>query len=228
VTSLAELPEEWLSLSLAFVGGYGDAAGFVLAKTFTGHLTGNLVLAAASVAARDWRTTLIRFLAVGSFLMGILLSLVFGRVAEARRWQPLFPAFAAEVLLIAAGSLALMFHAVFGTETFVLCLSLALGLQNGAFRRVGGVSVHTTYLTGMVTGLMVTETEKLFSQATSVPAGHDARAGLLSGIWVSFFLGAAAGAAMVLRFKEAGMFGIVLVLFVLVIRNWIAARPAHA
>ena len=31
----------WLSCGLAFVGGYGDAASFILAKTFTGHVTGN-------------------------------------------------------------------------------------------------------------------------------------------------------------------------------------------
>src|SRR6202030_4415232 len=38
----------WLSLGLAFVGGYGDAASFVLVKTLTGHVTGNLVLAGCS------------------------------------------------------------------------------------------------------------------------------------------------------------------------------------
>jgi uncharacterized membrane protein YoaK (UPF0700 family) len=65
---LGEPPEEWLSLSLAFVGGYGDAAGFVLAKTFTGHITGNLVLAAVSIASVDWRTTLSRLLAPVLFL----------------------------------------------------------------------------------------------------------------------------------------------------------------
>lgn len=38
--------DTWLSSVLAFVGGYGDADSFVLAKTFTGHVTGSLVLAA--------------------------------------------------------------------------------------------------------------------------------------------------------------------------------------
>ncbi len=32
----------WLSFGLAFVGGYCDAAGYVLARTFTGHITGTL------------------------------------------------------------------------------------------------------------------------------------------------------------------------------------------
>lgn len=50
--------DAWLSFGLAFVGGYCDAASFVLAKTFTGHVTGNLVLGAIAVAARDWRAML--------------------------------------------------------------------------------------------------------------------------------------------------------------------------
>jgi uncharacterized membrane protein YoaK (UPF0700 family) len=45
---------EWLAYGLALVGGYGDAAGFVIAKTFTGHVTGGLVLATIGVAAHDW------------------------------------------------------------------------------------------------------------------------------------------------------------------------------
>jgi hypothetical protein len=36
-------PNEWLSLSLALVGGYADVAGFVIAKTFTGHVTGSVI-----------------------------------------------------------------------------------------------------------------------------------------------------------------------------------------
>ena len=64
----------WLSFGLAFVGGYGDAASFVLAKTFTGHVTGNLVLGAIAVAARDWRATLGHLSAIVTFLIGVLLS----------------------------------------------------------------------------------------------------------------------------------------------------------
>ena len=58
MTSNIRQTDIWLSLGLAFVGGYGDAASFVLAKTFTGHVTGNLVLGAIAVAAQDWRATL--------------------------------------------------------------------------------------------------------------------------------------------------------------------------
>jgi len=119
-----------------------------------------------------------------------------------------------------------MSHATIGIEIFVLCLSLALGLQNGAFRRAGGISVHTTYLTGMITGLMVTEAENLFSTART-PAAHNMKVGLLRGIWVCFFLGAATGAALVFHFKEVGMLGLALVLLILTVRNSISAQPAR-
>jgi uncharacterized membrane protein YoaK (UPF0700 family) len=227
MNSLGEAPKEWLSFSLAFVGGFGDAAGFVLAKTFTGHITGNLVLAAVSLTAADWRTTAARLLAVVFFLAGILLSVFLVRLPATRLLPSLLTAaFAAELILIISSSIALMSHATMGIEIFVLCLSLALGLQNGAFRRAGGISVHTTYLTGMITGLMVTEAENFFSTART-PAAPNLKVGLLYGIWVCFFLGAAAGATLVFHFKEVGMLGLALILLILTVRNSISAQPAR-
>jgi len=51
VPSSIRQTDAWFSFGLSFVGGYGDAASLVLAKTFTGHVTGNLVLGAIAVAA---------------------------------------------------------------------------------------------------------------------------------------------------------------------------------
>jgi uncharacterized membrane protein YoaK (UPF0700 family) len=68
--------EAWLSFRLDFVGGYGDPASFVLAKTFTGHVTGNLVLGAIAVAAHDWRGTVGHVSAIVTFLIGIVLSML--------------------------------------------------------------------------------------------------------------------------------------------------------
>jgi len=82
----------WLSLSLAFVGGYGDAASFVLVKTFTGHITGNLVLAAIAVAAHDWRAMLGPLSAVVTFLIAIFVSVLVVRPLKAWSSWPLLPA----------------------------------------------------------------------------------------------------------------------------------------
>jgi uncharacterized membrane protein YoaK (UPF0700 family) len=107
-----------------------------------------------------------------------------------------------------------------GVELFVIFMSLALGLQNGAFRRVGGISVHTTFLTGMITSLISTETEKYASEVVppSVRA-PDPKISLLCGIWIAFVLGAGTGAAMVLHFKALGMLGAALLLIPLLLRE---------
>ena len=80
------LSDTCLSVGLAFVGGYGDAASFVLAKTFTGHVTG-----ATAVAAQDWRTVLGHLTAIVTFLLGVLLSIVIVRPLRVRPSWPLLP-----------------------------------------------------------------------------------------------------------------------------------------
>ncbi len=217
-------PGEELTYSLAFVGGFGDAAGFVLASTFTGHVTANWVLAAVSLAERHWLDTVIRLSAVGAFLAGIFVSVACARLVASRQRPLLVAALAGELVLMTVGSLTLASTAAASTEIFVLCLSLALGLQNGAFRRVGGVGIHTPYLTGMLTGLTVTESEQLFSQPPSAARTQDHRARLRYGVWISFFLGAGTGAALTLRFREGGMLAVVLVVIVLLART-LLSRP---
>src|SRR5271163_1944638 len=129
-----------------------------------------------------------------------------------------------EVILIAAASLVLASGVAHGVAIFVIFVSLALGLQNGAFRRAGGISVHTTYLTGMLTSLISSQAERYTSDAIppSVLA-QDLEIRLLSGIWIAFILGAGTGAAMVLHFRALGMLGAALVLITLIVHSSIAS-----
>jgi uncharacterized membrane protein YoaK (UPF0700 family) len=213
------LSDTWLSFGLAFVGGYGDAAGFVLAKTFTGHVTGNLVLGAIAVTAHDWRATFGHFSAIVTFLIGVPFSMLFARPSRAWPLALFLPAvMGMEVILIVAASLVLASDVAHGVAIFVIFVSLALGLQNGAFRRVGGISVHTTYLTGMITSLISAEAEKYTSEAPpSIGTASDPKLGFLSRIWIAFVLGAGTGAAMVLHFQALGMLGAALLLIGLII-----------
>jgi uncharacterized membrane protein YoaK (UPF0700 family) len=213
------LNDTYLSLGLAFVGGYGDAASFVLAKTFTGHVTGNLVLGAIAVAAQDWRAMLGHLTAIVTFLLGTVLSIVIARPLKAWPSWPLLPTtMGIEVILIVAAALALTSGMGPRVEIFVIFVSLALGLQNGAFHRAGGISFHTTYLTGMITSLISTEAEKYTS---GLPPGlvgvPDPKIGLLCGIWIAFVLGAGIGAAMAFNFKGFGILGAAVLLIALIL-----------
>jgi uncharacterized membrane protein YoaK (UPF0700 family) len=211
----------WLTFGLAFVGGYGDAASFVLAKTFTGHVTGNLVLGAIAVAAHDWRALLGHLSAIVTFFLGVFLSALMVRPLKSWASWPLLPiVMGIEVMLMAAASLVLASGVTHGIEIFVIFVSLALGLQNGAFRQAGGISVHTTYLTGMITSLISTEVEKYTSEAAPAPGkATDPKITLLCGIWIAFVVGAGTGAAMVLRFGALGMLGAALLLIALIPRD---------
>ena len=206
--------DAWLPLGLAFVGGYGDAAGFVLAKTFTGHVTGNLVLGAISIATHDWRSALGHLSAIVTFLIGIFASVLIARPLKA--WPLLPTVMGVEAVLIVAASLAMASHIAHGVAIFVIFVSLALGLQNGAFRRTDGISVHTTYLTGMITSLISSAAKYADPEPARAP---DPKTRFLSGIWTAFVLGAGVGAAIVLRFKALGMLGAALFLIPLALRE---------
>jgi uncharacterized membrane protein YoaK (UPF0700 family) len=211
--------DAWLSFGLAFIGGYGDAASFVLAKSFTGHVTGNLVLGAIAVAAQDWLALLGHLSAIVTFLLGVVLSVVIARPLKAWPSWPLLPCIMGiEVILIVAAALALASGMAPRVEIFVIFVSLALGLQNGAFVRAGGISVHTTYLTGMITSLISTEAKKYTLGLAGGPVeAIDPKIGLLSRIWIAFVLGAGIGAAMVFHFNEFGILGAAILLIGLIL-----------
>jgi len=211
--------DSWLSFGLAFVGGYCDAAGYVLAKTFTGHVTGTLVLAAISVAGHDWRALLRQLLAIALFLTGVVSILISERFIARAPSRFLFPVvMSVQIVLISTAYFALTSHLTAKFGLFVGCMSLALGLQNGAFSQAGGISVHTTYLTGMITSLLKTKTERHSSQTTAHDKlASDQKVSLLGGIWLAFVLGATVGAAMVFWFGAPGVFGAALLLLAMVI-----------
>jgi uncharacterized membrane protein YoaK (UPF0700 family) len=157
----------WLSFGLAFVGGYSDAASFILAETFTGHVTGNFVLTAISIASQDWLIFFRRILAISLFLTGIMLSAILERLlARKPAGSFLLTVLALEIVLICLAYFALTSPLAVRLGLFVICMALALGLQNGAWRGIGGITVHSTYLTGMITSLLTSGTQRYISKAT--------------------------------------------------------------
>jgi uncharacterized membrane protein YoaK (UPF0700 family) len=208
-----------VSIGLAFVGGYADASSYLLARTFTGHLTGNCVLAAVSAASKEWYLTLDRLLAVIVFLAGILVSLILNRFVPVRlRQYSLAIAMFIEGLLIVSASLFLINRA--NDELFIVCMCLALGIQNGALDKTNGISVHSTYMTGMVTTLMQKSFDHLSSRRSlnEDSSGHSARLAIqvLTPMWISFIFGALTGAVIVSSFHSIGLLGIVVPLVLLI------------
>jgi uncharacterized membrane protein YoaK (UPF0700 family) len=207
-----------VSIGLAFVGGFADAASFRLAHTFTGHLTGNCVLAAVSAATKEWNLVADRLLAVTVFLAGILASLTLSRFIPIRlKRYSLAIAICIEVVLILSASLFLTDRT--NSEAFIVCMCLALGIQNDALRKTSGISVHSTYMTGMVTTLMQKSFERFFAKQSvnegSANRSTGAAIHILAPIWLSFIIGAVSGAVIVASFHSGGLLVVVLLLIIL-------------
>jgi uncharacterized membrane protein YoaK (UPF0700 family) len=219
------------SIGLAFVGGYADASSYLLARTFTGHLTGNCVLAAVSAASKDLFLTLDRLLAVAVFLGGILFNLILTRSAPDRfRQFSLAITMSIEILLFLSASLLLRPGG--NQELFIVSMCLALGMQNGALNKTNGINVHSTYMTGMVTGLTQKSFDHLFANRSSKEHSSTDAATLTlqvpASMWMSFTFGAVTGAVLVSSFHSIGLLGIILPLILLILieinRNWNLAR----
>ena len=125
-----------ISISLAFIGGYADAASFLLANTFTGHLTGNCILAAVSAASKEWYLAADRLLAVIVFLAGILCSLTLSRFIPVRlRRSSLAITMFIEVLLVLSACLFLANRANTNRSLFACVLPSGFKMMLCARRR---------------------------------------------------------------------------------------------
>jgi uncharacterized membrane protein YoaK (UPF0700 family) len=207
----------WLPFGLAFIGGYGDASSFILAKTFTGHITGNFVLTAISLAGHDFPNLYRRVLAIALFMVGIILSVTWKQYAAGKPFRDLLPVvLGLEVMLVVSGYFALTSQLGLRLELFVICMALALGLQNGAWREAGGVTVHSTYLSGMTTNLLALAAARYLPPETRKSTSGP-KISLLVGIVGAFVLGAVSGATLVFRFQAGGILGAAVVIFALLI-----------
>ena len=135
-----------------------------------------------------------------------------------------------EILLFLSASLFLLAEG--SQELFIVCMCLALGMQNGALNKTNGISVHSTYMTGMVTGLMQKSFDHLFSNRSSKEHSSRDSARLTlqvpASMWMSFIFGAVTGSVLVSSLHSIGLLGIVLplILFILIEinRNWRQSR----
>ena len=194
-----------IAFLLAFAGGYADAASYVLTKSFTGHLTGNTVFLCLHLTQGAWREAASNALAIAAFVAGVAgaewLGTGSGKPARARQLVgPLL--IEGALLLIAAG-----FRwqpVLLGNDLTVVFLCLGLGWQNGALRKCGAMSIHTTFITGMSTTLVTA----VFQRASGEEPPDDQKKhppAVLAAMLLTFAAGAVAGGWLDLPFQGMGV-----------------------
>lgn len=222
--SRSERQNRILAGYLAFVGGFVNSAGFVLIGSFTSHVTGNVGRLANDLAYGQYDAAaavlpmLLAFFG-GAFVASMVVeSGVFGRTANAYGVALLGEA-ALLVLFTAITQLTNLPHPrVLDSEAVLLCA--AMGMQNSLVTRLSGAVVRTTHLTGVFTDLGIegarwfrwwrgalSKRIRLKLSFGQNPPEKPAvvKVALLATIAVSFTLGAATGALLVVRFHHATM-----------------------
>ncbi len=151
----------WLALLLAWVAGTVDAVGYlVLADVFTAHMSGNSVKAGLYLGQSQMQEVVPHLVPIPLFVVGVALGTFITEIVVRRRARAVvFIMLGIECLLLLAFMLVgnLFIRGASVTDQswqFYLLLALAvlsMGLQTATLQRVGGKTVRTTYVTGMLT-----------------------------------------------------------------------------
>lgn len=163
-TTLAAGPAEkaLLAVVLAAVAGFVDVVGYLaLFGIFTAHMSGNSAAFGAAVGRGIVAEVALRGLPILFFVVGVAVAGgVIEFLARAGVRSPTAVALSAEVVclvgLMAYSGLGVSGGPQRGTVPFFVLVALAVGamaIQTATLRRVGGRTVRTTYVTGMLTRL---------------------------------------------------------------------------
>jgi uncharacterized membrane protein YoaK (UPF0700 family) len=193
------------ALALAWIAGSVDAIGYLtLAGLFTAHMSGNSARLGVRLGHGDLGPAVPLAVAVALFVLGVALGSIVGELAARRRVESV----AAVVLLVQAALLAgfLAFAetalrgnpvshrsgAVFYVPAALAILSM--GVQLTVLQRVAGVTVRTTYVSGVLTRFAQETVNWLFARHSGRSSAEArARSLLLISLWLAYAAGATVG-----------------------------------
>jgi uncharacterized membrane protein YoaK (UPF0700 family) len=209
--SYTTLGRESMLLVLTLAAGSVDAISYLgLGHAFTAMMTGNTVLLGLALAQGELLAALRSIVALMGFSIGVFIGAIIVECdSEPAEWPAVVTAaLALETVIL--GIFAAIFWLIGSTRPgviylLIILLTLAMGIQSAAVRRLGVPGIATTYITGTLTSLMVDLLGWLRSIIAQLPVSKsteqgllrrlpwDQRVGLLAGVLTLYCLGALAG-----------------------------------
>lgn len=180
---------------LCAVAGSVDASAYLLSgRVFVANMTGNTVLFAISLLQRNPREAALRGGLVAAFLVGVIIARLLARIAGEA------PTKAQRISILCIESVVLLMLAwkSAGAHTnllLLLLLACILGVQNAAFRYIGGFHLNTTFITGDL---------ELLGEAIMNPRNSRAEVSVFVLSWVGYAGGASLGALGAVEFPHHG------------------------
>jgi len=207
--------------TLAAVAGFIDAVGFItLHGLFVAHMSGNSIKLGVLLGRGALSAAAPVAFAVAVFVLGVALGTAVAEIAARRRTHAVAsPVLALQAALLAAfmlyGRTLLVDHVVPGRRLsgFYVLAALAIvsmGMQTAALRQLGGRTISTTYVTGVLTSLTQEvvniafwmrdgrhreERHSFLTRVLGLGSQRDSgrRAAILAAVWLAYTAGGVLG-----------------------------------
>ncbi len=172
---------------LTIVAGLADAVGYItMDGVFAANMTGNTVLAGIAAAAHNYVQAWHHLAPLVAFFLGAMLARLLLRLTRS----------ATSALLLEATILAAVGFLNLGSETAVLIVAVAMGLQASAITHFSGSAVSTVVVTSTLARTADSVLDRLWrGHKADLPIVANTRILMLT--WAGYFAGAIAGALMV-------------------------------
>jgi uncharacterized membrane protein YoaK (UPF0700 family) len=211
-----------VALVLTFVSGLVDIVGFLgVYRLFTAHVTGTTVHLGESIVQGNLTDAIAACAVVAAFFLGDVVARAIMQVGARHRFRNIASVTlaieAAMIGFVAAGNLshghagAALIHGAAHAYVYLAILAGAMGVQTAMLTGVGPLTVHTTFVTGMVNKLAQLVSRIAFRAFDFLRGRRDTpeqrtqqsvesrQAIFIFTIWVFYVLGAAGGTASYMR-----------------------------
>lgn len=189
-----------------------DGVGYItLYHLFTAHMSGNSVGLGVDIGQGHWLDALHRLTPIGVYVVAVLAGALMIESGYRRGLRStaavIFAVEAAALLLVILVGHGYLNGQLLDTQTGGIYYALAslmagaMGLQSAALRRVGGRTVRTNFVTGILTNLgedvaVVAGDWRGQRRRPEERSAALRRIGLLIGIWATYLTGAVVGAVL--------------------------------
>jgi uncharacterized membrane protein YoaK (UPF0700 family) len=191
---------ERLATALAMIAGFIDAYGMITYGVFVSFMSGNTTQTGYQAAEGVFGPASLSALAILAFVIGSFAGTLLVQAAGGLARRAVFGVVAAAL----AEVVGLTYFGALTVGFGIAIVSVAMGVMNSAFSRVGAQSVSLTFVTGTLnrvgSHLALAAKRTPLADAQGPWDTHLRRALMLSRVWAGFFAGALLSGAATPRF----------------------------
>ena len=217
-----------VALLLTFVAGSVDVIGYLtIQQVFTAHVSGLTAHLGIDLTGRDWSKVVIGASVIAAFLVGSISGRVIIELAAQARFKRIASVtLGLEMMLLlafvvgdTAHSVQISNSSVQNAAWLLSALGCAMGIQTATLTRIGSLTIHTTFVTGMINKLAQQFSHLVFESYALYKVSFDRRShyrmlrndsawqvAFFSSIWFLYLLGALTGSILDRRIGPSALY----------------------